>query len=242
MDSNQEQELSNEYMRQESPLKERLEQLADLLNETPRRKSSFSFLTSWFFGNRGVLCGLLNVLFFGVPSIFIILGCLLGLEESPLSEMWWVLICLLFGVLGLTLFIPYWKAYFLFKNGFFTIGEFTERGLVYKDSAGNQHSWIPTGFYNLSQPFMEFILRPEGPYLVVMGKNPQKIIILAASPYTEDDGCVGFNVLMGLYAVCVTYNVQNKTFIDKSSNIWKWIIPVAAILWILLCGYAAFFC
>lgn len=241
MDSNQEQELSNEYLSQESPLKERLQLLADMLNETPRRKSSLSFLTSWFFGNRGVLVGLLNIVFFCIPSFFILMGWLFGFKECSGSDFGWILGCFLFGVLGLTLFIPYWKAYFLFKNGYFTIGEFTERGLVYTDSAGNQHCWIPTRFYKFSQPFMEFIVRLDDPYLVVVGKNPKKILILPAYPFSEDDGCIGFSVIMGLYAVNVTYNTQNNTFIDKSSSIWKWIIPVAIIIWTLGCGYAVFF-
>lgn len=241
MNNNQEQELSNKYMRQESPMKEVLVSLTDQLNETPRRKSSLSFLTSWFFGNRGVLVGLLNIVFFGVPSFFIILGWLLGFKEYSGSDLWWVLGCFCWSLLSYLLFYPYLKAYFLFKNGYFTSGEFTERGLVYKDSSGNQHCWIPTRFYRFSQPFMDFSIRPEDPYLVVVGKNPKKILVLAAYPVLEKDGCVGFSVIMGLYAVVVTYNIQNKTFIDKSSNIWKWIIPLATIIWTILWAYAVFF-
>lgn len=242
MSDNQDPQFLDDDLEPIESMEECLQSLADQLNETPRRKSSLSFLTSWFFGNRDVLAVFLNVAFFGIPTLFIILGWLLGVEKYSSSDLGWVLGCFCWSLAALLMFYPYWKAYFLFKNGYFSIGVFTERGLAYQDSAGNQHYWIPTRFYKFSQPFMDFLLNPVGTYLVVAGKNPKKILVLPACPFSLADGCIGFNVIMGFYAVNVTYNTQNKTFIDKTPNIWKWIIPAATILWTLLCGYTIFFC
>lgn len=245
MNNNQDPQFSDDDQEPKTSFKDALQRLADLLNETPRRKSSFSFLMSWFFGNKDVLTGLLNFFLWGAPAFFVILGAYLGFNTitDPLDK-WWVFGIAAFSGLGFVMFYPYWKAYSLFKNGYFTLGYLTERGFVYKDSAGNQHYWMPTRFYRFGQPFMDYIgylHRPDEPYLVVVGKNPNKILILDAAPFSEKDDLVGFNILMGLYAIVVSYNLQSKTFVSESARLWRWIIPVGIILWSALWFGVVFF-
>ncbi len=241
MSENQDQDFSNDNQEPKMSFKDALQRLADQLNETPRRKSSISFLNSWFFGNKDVLTGLGNAALFGAPVFFFVLGKLLGYNPYEPSELWWIIICLFFGVLGLAFFTPYWKAYFLFKKGYFTLGYLTERGLVYKDRAGNQFCWIPTRFYGIGQPFMDYIHRPDQPYLVVVGKNPNNFLVMDAIPLPERDNLVGFNIFMEFYALYVVYNFSSKTFIDESSRLWRWIIPVGILLWSILWFNIVFF-
>ena len=241
MNENQDQQFTDDDQQPELTMTESLQLLADLLNETPRRKTSLSFFISWFFGNRGVLTGLLNFVFWGVPALFIIPGAYLGFKSiTDPSDKWWILGIVLASGLGFVLFRPYWKAYRLFKNGFFTLGYLTDRGLVYKDSSGNQHYWIPTRFYRFSQPYMDCIHSPDEPYLVVIGSNPKNLLILDAAPYSEDNDVVGFRIFMGLYALFVSYNLQTRTFVDKTLKAWRWIIPIGIVLWTLLWFYAVF--
>ena len=244
MNENQDPHFSNNVQEPEMSFNDALQQLADQLNETPRRKSSFSFLMSWFFGNKDVLTGLLNFILWGVPAFFIILGAYLGFETitDPLDK-WWLFGIVLFSGLGFVLFYPFWKAYFLFKNGYFTLGYLTERGFVYKDSAGNNHYWIPTRFYRFSQPFMDYIgylHRPDVPYLVVIGKNPNNFLILDAVPNPEKENSVGFRIFMEFYAIFVSYNLQSKTFVSEPLRLWRKIIPIGIALWTLLWFYAVF--
>lgn len=241
MNDNQDPHFSNYYQPTELPLRESLQRLADQLNETPRRKVSLSFLNSWFFGNRDVLGALLNTVFFGFPVFFMALGKILGYDPYDPSELWWIILCLVFGVLGLALFTPYWKAFFLFKSGYFTLGYLTDGELVYKDREGNKRIWVPTRFYRIGQPFMDYIHRPDEPYLVVVGKNPHNIIILDAVPDPEKGDSIGFNIMMGMYAILVSYNLQTKTFFSQSARLWRWIIPLIIILWSALWFVAVFF-
>ena len=242
--NNQTPQQSDDDQQPELSLTDRLQLLADLLNESPRRKTSWSFFISWFFGNRGVLTGLLNFFLWGIPALFIIPGAYLGFKTiTDPSDKWWTLGIVLFSGLGFVLFHPYWKAYRLFKNGYFTLGYLTERGLVYKDSSGNQHYWIPTRFYKFAQPYMAYIdyfHSPDEPYLVVIGSNPNNLLILDAAPYSEDNNVVGFRIFMGLYALFVSYNLQTRTFVDKTVKAWRWIIPIGIVLWTLLWFYTVF--
>lgn len=240
MSENQEPQFSNDDQEPKMSFKDALQRLADQLNETPRRKSSMSFLNSWFFGNKDVSAALGNAAFFGVPVFFFALGKILGYRAYETSDLWWIIICLVFGVLGLALFTPYWKAYFLFKKGYFTLGYLTERGLVYKDSAGNAYYWIPSRFYTIGQPFMDYIHRPDEPYLVVVGNNPNNFLVFDAVPNPEIGDLVGFRIFMAFYAIVVLYNLQTKTFISESAKWWRWIIPVIIVLWSLLWIVAVF--
>lgn len=65
MSDYQDPQFSDDDLEPKESMDESLQLLADQLNETPRRKSSFSFLMSWFFGNKDVLTGLLNFLLWG---------------------------------------------------------------------------------------------------------------------------------------------------------------------------------
>ena len=73
MNDNQDPQFSNNDQAPETSFKDAIQLLADQLNETPRRKSSISFLNSWFFGYKDVLVSLLNAAFFGVPVFFFVL-------------------------------------------------------------------------------------------------------------------------------------------------------------------------
>ena len=244
MSNNQDPQLPNDDKKPKMSFKDALERLADQLNETPRRKSSLSFLMSWFFGNKDVLTGLGNAAMFGAPVFFFVLGKLLGYKPYEPSELWWIIIGLVFGVLGLAFFTPYWKAYFLFKNGYFTLGYFTERGFAYKDRAGNTHYWIPSRFYRIGQPFMDcigYLHRPDEPYLVVIGKNPNNFLVMDAAPNPEVDDLAGFRIFMEFYAIFVTYNLQTKTFISEPIKLWRWIIPIGMALWSILWFFVVFF-
>lgn len=244
MSENQDQQFSNDGQEPQTSFKEGLQRLADQLNETPRRKSSFLFLMSWFFGNKDVLTGLLNFLLWGVPAFFVILGAYLGFNTiTEPWDKWWVFGIAAFSGLGFVMFYPYWKAYFLFKKGYFTLGYLTERGLVYKDSAGNQRCWIPSRFYRFGQPFMDYIgylHRPDEPYLVVVGKNPNNFLVMDAAPFSEKDDHVGFTILMGLYAIVVSYNLESKTFVSEPLGLWRRLIPIGIVLWTILWFYAVF--
>ena len=87
---------------------------------------------------------------------------------------------------------------------------------------------------------MDYIHRPDEPYLVVIGSNPKNLLILDAAPYSEDNDVVGFRIFMGLYALFVSYNLQTRTFVDKTLKAWRWIIPIGIVLWTLLWFYAVF--
>lgn len=242
MNYNQATQFSDDNQEPRMSLNDALERLADQLNETPRRKVSLSFLNTWLFGSKDVLLALLNAAFFGIPVFFLLLGKIL-LSNNPFepTDLWWILICLLFGVFGLALFTPYWKAVFLFKNGYFTLGYLTDRGLVYKDNAGNKHYWIPSRFYGFSQPFMDYIHRPDEPYLVVVGKNPNNFLVLDAVPLLEKDALCVFKIFMEFSAIFVLYNLQSKTFFSESARLWRWIIPAVIVLWSILWFCAVFF-
>ena len=241
-DNNQEHQSSDDNQEPKTSFKDALQLLADQLNETPRRKSSFSFLMSWFFGYKDVLVAILNAAFFGIPVFFFALGKILGINPLEPTDLWWVIICLLFGVMGLALFTPYWKAYFLFKNGYFTLGYITDRGIAYKDSAGNTHYWIPSRFYRIGQPFMEYIHRSDEPYLVVIGKNPNNFLVMDSFPLPETKGFIGFNIFMGFYAIYVLYDLDTKTFYgEKPIKLWRWLIPIGIVLWTALWFGVVFF-
>lgn len=244
MDNNQNLQQSNEDYQPEASLKDRLQILADQLNETPRRKMSLFFLGSWFLGYKDVLAALLNAVFFGIPVFFFAVGKVLGYKPFEPSDLWWIFICLFFGVFGLALLTPYYKAVSLFKKGYFTLGYLTELGIVYKDSSGKQHCWAPTRFYRIGQPFMDYmgyLHRQDEPYLIVIGKNPNNLLIMDAVPNSENDGLVGFNIFMGLYAIVVSYNLQTKTFVSEPPRLWRWLIPVGIVLWSLLWFAFVFF-
>ena len=241
MNDNQNPQFTDDAPEPEMSLKDALQRLADQLNETPRRKVSLSFLNSWFFGNRDVLGALLNLVFFGFPIFFMALGKILGYDPYEPSELWWIIICIVFGVLGLALFTPYWNAFFLFKSGYFTLGYLTDGELAYRDRSGNKRYWVPTRFYRIGQPFMDYIHRPDEPYLVVIGKNPYNIIIFDAVPDPEKGDSISFRIFMGLYAIFVSYNLQTKTFFSESAGLWRWIIPVIILLWTILWFCVVFF-
>lgn len=242
-DNNQNQQFSDDDQELNMTHKESLQFLADKLNAAPRRRTSLFFLGTWFLGYKDVLAALLNAVFFGVPVFFFALGKILGYKPFEPSDLWWVFICLFFGVFGLALLTPYCKAVYLFKKGYFTLGYLTELGLVYKDSSGKQHCWTPTRFYKIGQPFMDYmgyLHRQDEPYLVVVGKNPYNLLIMDAVSNSEKDGLVGFNIFMGLYAIVVSYNLQSKTFISNPPGLWRWFIPVGIILWTLLWFFFVF--
>ena len=241
MSENQDPQFSNDAPEPDMSFKDALQLVADQLNEAPRRKLSLSFLNFWFLGHKDVLVALLNAAFFGIPVFFFALGKVLGYKPFEPTDLWWVLICLLFGVLGLAFFTPYWKAVFLFKNGYFTLGYVSERGIVYKDSAGNKHYWIPSQFYKIGQPFIDCIHRPDEPYLVVVGKNPNNFLVMDSFPYLGKGDLAAFSIFMGFYTIYAIYDLNNKTFFGSSIRMWRWIIPVGIVLWSILWFGAVFF-
>ena len=88
---------------------------------------------------------------------------------------------------------------------------------------------------------MDYIHRPDEPYLVVVGKNPYNILILDAEPNPEKDDGVSFRIFMELYAIVVSYNLQTKTFFSEFARMWRWIIPVGIVLWSILWFNVVFF-
>lgn len=236
------QDLSNDQRQSELSLKESLQQLADQLNETPHRKISLSFLYSWIFGTPDVIAGFFNFAFWGIPVFFITLGHVLGYNQIESQEIWGLLLFSVLCILGFGIFYHYCKAVYLFKNGYFTLGYFTENGLVYKDRSGNQHFWPLPRYYGFAQPFMDSVHLPETPYLVVIGANPMNLMVLNASSFSENNDQIGFRILKDEDVIIVSYDLQKKSFIDNSPSMWRLIIPVGLILWTILSFVVAFYC
>ena len=220
--------------------KNNLQHIADVLNQTPKRKMSLVFLYSWFLGNKDVLIGMLNFVFFAIPAIFLLLGRMLGISSIELSEIWWVLLCLFMGVLGLVLFYPFCKAVCYLKSGYFTVAYLTQHGLKYKDRTGAEHFWtLPKRHFH--QPLMTCLHNPDEPYLIAVGSNPKKIMVFDAQCLPETNDRIDFSIFMGGYSIIVSYDKRNKAFFTELPKMWRVIIPIGMILWTTLWFFVSFF-